>query len=58
MNGFSHPGVPSVWQEAKAPDGKTYYYNTITKVTKWEKPPEMMSETEVCYLVVLWMSTS
>jgi len=26
------------WLEAKAADGKTYYYNPITKETSWTKP--------------------
>lgn len=30
----------SEWKEAQAPDGRTYYYNTITKATRWDKPEE------------------
>eukprot|EP01119_Soliformovum_irregulare_P003350 TRINITY_DN1378_c0_g1_i5.p1 TRINITY_DN1378_c0_g1~~TRINITY_DN1378_c0_g1_i5.p1 ORF type:complete len:151 (+),score=17.45 TRINITY_DN1378_c0_g1_i5:30-455(+) len=26
------------WAEAKAPDGRTYYYNKRTKQTSWTKP--------------------
>ena len=32
-----------VWKEANAPDGRTYYYNTATNETRWDKPAEMVS---------------
>ncbi|KAK6335598.1 hypothetical protein TWF696_002365 [Orbilia brochopaga] len=38
--------MSSLWQEARAPDGKTYYYNTQTKATQWQKPLEMMAPLE------------
>ncbi|CAH8534541.1 unnamed protein product [Dicrocoelium dendriticum] len=36
------------WQEATAPDGRKYYWNTVTRVAQWERPacevaPEVMS---------------
>jgi len=31
------------WQEYFNYDGRPYYHNTITKVTQWEKPPELDS---------------
>lgn len=34
-------GVKGAWKEAQAPNGKTYYYNTLTKETAWRRPPEM-----------------
>ena len=37
----------SVWTEHKSPDGRTYYYNTITKLSFWEKPDELKTPTEV-----------
>jgi pre-mRNA-processing factor 40 len=33
----------SVWKEATSPDGRTYYYNTATNATTWEKPAELVS---------------
>jgi hypothetical protein len=48
MNGFAPPGVASVWAEAKAQDGRTYFYNSATKQTTWEKPAELMTDNEVC----------
>ncbi|XP_070210706.1 pre-mRNA-processing factor 40 homolog A-like isoform X2 [Littorina saxatilis] len=46
------PGGPagqegkSPWGEYKAPDGRTYYYNGVTKKSSWEKPDELKSQTE------------
>lgn len=45
MNGTVAP--PELWKEAKNPEGRTYYYNTITKATQWTKPVELMSAAEV-----------
>ena len=28
------------WTEHKAPDGRSYYYNSKTKESRWEKPEE------------------
>jgi len=36
------------WTEHKAPDGRTYYYNAVTKQSSWEKPDELKSPAEVC----------
>lgn len=50
MNGtngqFPQPGA-AIWQEHRTADGRTYYYNTATKVTQWTKPEDMMSPAEV-----------
>lgn len=35
------------WTEHRAPDGRTYYYNNITKQSLWEKPDELKTPTEV-----------
>lgn len=52
MNGIGAPFAPpppgSAWQEHRTPDGRSYYYNSLTKVTQWTKPEELMSPAEVC----------
>merc|ERR1719259_1240354 len=30
------------WSEHKAPDGKSYYYNSATQESVWEKPQPMI----------------
>ncbi|GBF88168.1 hypothetical protein Rsub_00880 [Raphidocelis subcapitata] len=41
-------GAPSSegWTEHKAPDGRPYYYNSITKVSAWTKPEPLMTPEE------------
>ena len=53
MNGVTPPfgQPPQVWQEHRTPDGRSYFYNTITKVTQWTKPEEMMGAAEVSMLL-------
>lgn len=53
MNGFGAPyGQPaSVWQEHSTGDGRLYYFNSVTKVTQWTKPEDMMSQAEVSFSV-------
>jgi far upstream element-binding protein len=34
-------GGGSVWQELQDEQGRTYYYNSQTGVSQWEKPPDM-----------------
>ncbi|KAF5284006.1 hypothetical protein FQR65_LT13640 [Abscondita terminalis] len=47
----SFPPPPSSqgqeWTEHKAPDGRTYYYNGITKQSSWQKPDTLKSSSEV-----------
>lgn len=56
------PGFPPPssceWTEHKAPDGRTYYYNNITKQSAWEKPDELKTNAEVKYLGNLSLKTS
>ncbi|XP_019731441.1 pre-mRNA-processing factor 40 homolog A isoform X2 [Hippocampus comes] len=40
------PKKKSVWTEHKSLDGKTYYYNTETKQSTWEKPEDLKSPAE------------
>jgi pre-mRNA-processing factor 40 len=51
MNGTNgtngHAAPPGLWQEARNPEGRVYYYNTITKATQWTKPEELMTPAEV-----------
>ena len=42
--------MQSPWGEFKAPDGRTYYYNSVTKKSSWEKPDELKSSTEVGFM--------
>ncbi|KAI1004375.1 Pre-mRNA-processing protein prp40 [Podosphaera aphanis] len=37
---------PALWSEARNAEGRTYYYNTITKATQWTKPEELMTAAE------------
>lgn len=39
--------MAGVWQKAHAPDGREYYYNTVTKATQWTRPEEDLSPAEV-----------
>lgn len=37
----------SPWSEHTAPDGRIYYYNSVTKQSLWEKPDELKTAAEV-----------
>ncbi|XP_052865585.1 pre-mRNA-processing factor 40 homolog A [Anopheles cruzii] len=39
-------GIVNEWSEHKTPDGRTYYYNSLTKQSLWEKPEEMKTPAE------------
>ncbi|XP_069509983.1 pre-mRNA-processing factor 40 homolog B isoform X2 [Ambystoma mexicanum] len=41
------PRKKPLWSEHKSPDGRTYYYNSDTKQSTWEKPTELKSKTEL-----------
>jgi hypothetical protein len=38
--------VSTVWQACQTPDGLSYYFNTVTNETTWEKPEELMTDDE------------
>lgn len=38
------------WSEHKAPDGRVYYYNSITKQSSWQKPDQLKTPAEVGFL--------
>ncbi|KAL4813725.1 hypothetical protein BDW67DRAFT_192730 [Aspergillus spinulosporus] len=47
MNPLNAPtGPASLWQEARTPEGRAYYYNIQTKATQWTKPVELMTPVE------------
>lgn len=33
----------SDWSEHDGPNGRKYYYNSVTKVSSWHKPEELMT---------------
>ncbi len=33
----------SAWSEHTAPDGRSYYYNSITRESRWQKPDELLN---------------
>ncbi|RXG72651.1 WW domain-containing protein [Armadillidium vulgare] len=51
--GFMAPyGQPTT--EHKAPDGRTYFYNTATRQSSWEKPDELKSQAELLLSQCPW----
>uniref|UniRef100_A0A0L8I8J1 Pre-mRNA-processing factor 40 homolog B n=1 Tax=Octopus bimaculoides TaxID=37653 RepID=A0A0L8I8J1_OCTBM len=44
----------TVWTEHKAPDGRTYYYNSVTKQSSWEKPDELKTPAELLLSQCPW----
>ncbi|CAG9578868.1 unnamed protein product [Danaus chrysippus] len=44
----------SPWTEHKAPDGRTYYYNSITKQSLWEKPDDLKTPAEKLLSSCVW----
>jgi len=39
------------WQEFTTPEGKPYYFNSVTKETRWEKPAELGGGAQAAGLV-------
>ncbi|KAK9876064.1 hypothetical protein WA026_011173 [Henosepilachna vigintioctopunctata] len=56
FGGFPAPAAnPSdQWTEHKAPDGRTYYYNSVTKQSSWQKPDQLKSPTELMLSQCPW----
>ncbi|KAL7644041.1 UNVERIFIED_CONTAM: hypothetical protein RMT77_004853 [Armadillidium vulgare] len=50
----SSKGKKNVWTEHKAPDGRTYFYNTATRQSSWEKPDELKSQAELLLSQCPW----
>eukprot|EP01134_Creolimax_fragrantissima_P008099 CFRG8099T1 len=52
------PALPtndqSVWTPHTTPAGKTYYYNSLTKASSWEKPEEIMTAEEKLLARSVW----
>ncbi|KAK1151156.1 hypothetical protein AOXY_G33183 [Acipenser oxyrinchus oxyrinchus] len=44
----------SLWTEHKAPDGRTYFYNSESKQSTWEKPDELKSKVELLLSQCPW----
>ena len=42
------PNPSAMWKTATTAEGKTYYYNAITKETCWTMPPAMSLSTAIC----------
>jgi len=40
------PAPAHYWKELKTPEGQSYYHNSQTNVTTWEKPEELKTEVD------------
>nr|CAG8546270.1 9315_t:CDS:10 [Entrophospora candida] len=40
------PPTSTVWTEHSSPDGRKYYFNSITKQSSWDKPDELKTPEE------------
>jgi len=44
----------AAWSEHKAPDGRVYFYNNVSKQSAWEKPDILKTPTEVLLSKCPW----
>ncbi|CAF3928907.1 unnamed protein product, partial [Adineta steineri] len=44
----------TLWTEHKAPDGRTYFYNSISKESRWDKPDELKTPAELMLSQCAW----
>lgn len=42
----------AVWTEHTATNGRTYFYNRVTKQSTWSKPDELKTPDEVMFAIV------
>ncbi|GFS37335.1 pre-mRNA-processing factor 40 homolog B [Nephila pilipes] len=54
LNGIVKDVQKSNWTEHKAPDGRTYFYNHVTKQSSWEKPDELKTQSELLLSQCPW----
>ncbi|KAF7286666.1 pre-mRNA processing factor 40 [Rhynchophorus ferrugineus] len=47
-------GSQGEWSEHKAPDGRTYYYNSVTKQSSWQKPDCLKTPGELLLSQCPW----
>jgi len=50
----SAEGEKGTWTEHKAPDGRTYFYNSTTRASSWEKPDSLKSSAELSLSKCPW----
>ncbi|XP_049849283.1 pre-mRNA-processing factor 40 homolog A-like [Schistocerca gregaria] len=53
-----HATSSNVWSEHKTGDNKTYWYNSVTNVSTWEKPDELKTEFEKAQDATPWREYS
>nr|CAG4646255.1 EOG090X064W [Macrothrix elegans] len=46
--------LKATWTEHKAPDGRTYYYNNLSKQSLWDKPDELKTAAEILLSKCNW----
>lgn len=44
---FSASNPSNVWSEHVTPEGRKFYFNSITRTSQWEKPDDLKSPEEL-----------